>query len=186
MDLAQYKQMMQKNFPGSKGYSASDGNVPANVLNLTAITDKVLTTLGARELLGKIRFQWNNRLTSTMGRATYYQQKGYGIIELSVKLFQVATPEERETTVIHELCHIVASWVYEENQGHNENWARMMRRCGLPPKRCHNVDNSAFVKQYHVKCGCPTPIRVGKIVFGKIARKEQLYDCRKCKQRVSA
>jgi predicted SprT family Zn-dependent metalloprotease len=83
---------------------------------------------GASELAEKISFEFNNKLTSTWGRALLVRMK----IELSALLW-LARPDARHDTVVHEVCHIIA-WHKYKAEGHGKIWKYCMRRAYMKPK----------------------------------------------------
>jgi predicted SprT family Zn-dependent metalloprotease len=88
--------------------------------------------------------KWNTRLRSTAGRAII--EKGY--IELSSKLFQVY-PEGFIIDIIpHELAHIAAYRVFQDD-GHGKGWHSMMDALGITRKdrRCWTHANMLECRQ---------------------------------------
>jgi len=136
-----------------------------------------------------VPISFNNRLTSTMGRAKAKRSNGIvdgGTIELSGPLWSVATEEQCRETTIHEACHIIDYIKNNKSNGHGTKWKFYMIRCGLKPERCHEVDTSQFkrkVKRHRFECGC---IGGGKCVT-RIANRIKngaTYTCSKCRQRI--
>ncbi len=103
------------------------------------------TKMGSPELIGKIPWKWNDRLTSAMGRA---RSQRFGArqylpisMDFSTRLFSVANIQQQRQTVFHECAHIVNchQGTYRKGQAHGYYWKRLMRRADVPAKRCHNV-----------------------------------------------
>jgi predicted SprT family Zn-dependent metalloprotease len=76
-----------------------------------------------------IGFKFNNKLTSTWGKAHQPNM----MIELSTLLW-LAKPVDRHDTVTHEVCHIIAWHKYNERKPHGKMWRLCMRRAKMNPK----------------------------------------------------
>ena len=116
------------------------------------------TRLGHSEM--NIRVEWSTRLTNAMGKAFCPRVLGMPQrIKLSTQIWPRASHEERRQTTIHEVCHIIA---YHEAllnniriNPHGYEWEVLMRRCGVPPERCHEVNLLGIGNRTHVaKCAC--------------------------------
>lgn len=83
--------------------------------------------------------KYNKRLKTTAGRAFYEASPQY--IDLSHDLLWQHHEEMINVVVPHELAHLAAYTVFGDT-GHGEGWKIMMGRVGLPPLRCHNMENS--------------------------------------------
>jgi SprT protein len=61
-------------------------------------------------------------------------------------------------TVIHEVAHMVAYWLWGRVQPHGGEWKYVMRQLGAVPERCSKYNLSGIVKPgYHeYVCGCCT------------------------------
>ena len=132
----------------------------------------------------EITIKWNNRMTSTMGKARNRNK----VIELSSKLWERATPEERFETVAHEFCHLAVAkvkplwYTVEPKHGHGLTWSSMMLRLGLNPERYHYVDTSDLrkkPKRYTMKCACSIHQISGQR-YSKIKSGQANYKCKKC------
>lgn len=111
-------------------------------------------------------------------------------IRFSGALWPRATQEERRETAVHEACHIVAAHEAalkgtKVSSSHGHEWKALMRKCGLKPTRCHNVDRTGLKKsrkEIKASCGCGdhpvTPYVAGRIAAGC------RYTCRKCKRAI--
>jgi len=111
---------------------------------------------GRSDIAGRIRLEWSNRLTSSMGNASKKAINDYYVIRLSIKLFARASDEERRQTVIHEACHVIDGIVNNTRMSHGSGWATCMRRADSNPERCHTVSNAGLVKRFVYTCsdGC--------------------------------
>ncbi len=107
-----------------------------------------------------IRVEWSTRLTNAMGKAFCPRVLGMPQrIKLSSQIWPRASQEERRETTIHEVCHIIAYHEALQNgtriNPHGYEWQVLMRRCGLVPERCHNVNLLGIGNRTHIaKCGC--------------------------------
>lgn len=141
-----------------------------------------------REKLGitiPIFMEWNDRFTTKMGDACYY--KYYGRIRLSVKLFRRASEQDQRETVIHEVCHIAKEHLGYPGDHHGYWWKTLNYKCGIYPKRTHNVDTTGLSRKqdrYSVKCGCQNPPTITKNLLTRM-RRGAAYKCKACGQRIS-
>lgn len=132
------------------------------------------------EKLDDLKIVWNTRLTTTAGRA-----KGKSLtIELNKDLL-TDNPKEFESTVLHELCHILDYVIHGRMNGHRYQWKNLMLKVGAEPERCHTMHCKKSKKHPIVaqaKCECKTfsikPIRYKKMIQGTT------YTCRNCKNRL--
>ncbi|QGJ69809.1 SprT domain-containing protein [Planctomycetales bacterium 10988] len=106
------------------------------------------------KLAEQITIKFNPRFTSRAGDANYRSLT----IRLSQPLWQRMAPAERRETVIHEACHLIAYFHHgSQIAPHGPEWQSMMIRCGLEPKRCHQIERSDLrrqVRRREVYCGC--------------------------------
>lgn len=145
--------------------------------------DGAFATLGCSELSGDTDIVWNNRFTSRMGDARYDKKGGRHRIRLAAKLWPNATNEQRETTVIHETCHIVDFHMAHKNgestpSPHGLSWKMLMNKCGQTPKRTHDV----LIDGVRVYCGCTTHM-VSTIIANRLANGKN-YRCTLCGSRL--
>jgi predicted SprT family Zn-dependent metalloprotease len=145
------------------------------------IVRETLDKHGEGQIFPLLIIQWNNRLTSTLGRYSHYERK----LDFSNKLYSRATYEEKLENVVHETCHVIQRFRYPLSSPHGREWKLLMVKSGFKPNRCHSVSNYGLSKrkQYKVYCGCTTHL-VGKARFGRI-QSGILYQCRKCKGNVN-
>lgn len=108
--------------------------------DIRGVIDETLHKLCYPEKSKLISFDYNSKLTSTIGYARSFPMPH---ISLSPVLFAVAPPSERYNTIVHEVCHLCA--VFKDGhiagRGHGANWAILMAKCGLPAIRCHDIVN---------------------------------------------
>lgn len=136
---------------------------------------------GCPELAPQIKVEWNGRFTQRMGDASYSLKR----IRLSTPLWPRADQKERHTTIVHEVCHLIADYKQPEKAHHGRVWKRAMHRAGFEASRCHSVDRTGLkrkTKKYTYKCRCTThevgPRRHKKLQAGVI------YTCGRCKCRL--
>ena len=149
---------------------------------------EIFELLCVPELSDRTTVEFNNRFTSRGGDALYRLRKGK--IRLSGVLWADATQQQRRQTVIHEACHIVQRYLYTDRStcpAHGIVWQRLMRRCGVEPKRCHDMDTTPHKrKQTRVaaSCICGTVKNVGPQQARKMMSGKAHYTCKKCRTRV--
>ncbi len=90
----------------------------------------------AQDLASKLRWCWNPRLRTTIGRALLEE----GVLELNPLLLG-RHPEEMEPVVVHELAHLVITARYGLSAPpHGEAWKALMRQAGHSTKATHNLN----------------------------------------------
>lgn len=141
--------------------------------------------MGASELIGKIPWEWNPRLTSTMGQAHYRWVDGKTApkkMSFSPRLFQRADETDQRETVFHECAHIVDyhKGTYVKGDAHGESWKRLMRRAGISPKRTHSIVPVGYAEVY---CSCRTHCVTRKVY--KLIKAGKKKRCNKCLEIVS-
>lgn len=104
----------------------------------------------ATELLGTwrvletaVRVVWNERLTTTAGRAFLRN----GRIELNPTLLARA-PDQVETVLVHEAAHIAAFRLFGANiPAHGRHWRSLMRLAGHEPAVTHRIPVHGLQKE---------------------------------------
>lgn len=150
------------------------------------ITNITLVELGHEILISDMSISFNNRFTALMGDANYLLRR----IRLSAPLWPIASEEEQFQTVVHEVCHIVAHHEHYKRVGwsgkissHGNEWKAVMRRAGVPVKRCHHVDRStvkqALRKKFKVYCDCKTHW-FGATRYRRLKAGIRTYTCNLC------
>lgn len=165
-----------------------------------AIALSTLRTLGREDLIPYLWIDWKEAFTSRMGDALYaangqrvrQSSERFRIdgtiarIRFSIALWPRATEEQREQTVIHEVCHIVAHHEAhlagrKVSSAHGYEWKAVMRRAGVRPKRCHSVSTKGLGKKTipaHCACG---EHYVTPLVGGRIIVLQRTYTCGRCR-----
>lgn len=83
----------------------------------------------------KITVVWNERLTTTAGRAFVKN----GRIELNPTLLGKAR-DQIDVVLVHEAAHIAAFRLFGPNiPAHGRHWRSLMRLAGLPPDVTHDI-----------------------------------------------
>lgn len=133
---------------------------------------------GTPELAPKIKYKFTNRLTRVFGRAFCHNR----LIEISKPLWDRASPKERRQLVIHETCHIVATYKHGHAiSDHGREWKQCMHKAGVPAERCHHVNRDGLrrkVKRYEVSCACTTAW-FGHVKASQV--KSNMLYCLRCK-----
>ena len=141
--------------------------------------DQVLHTtfllVGAPVLMHKVTWDWNRRMSATLGRAIYDDNH----LQFSTKLWAEVTPDRRRETVIHEGCHLAANELFDHRE-HGEPWKRLMQICSVEPRECHDI----ALNYRQAFCGCPQGVRISKIRYNRIVTNEAGYSCGRCGQSV--
>ena len=151
--------------------------------------------LGYEELIPSMSISFNNRFTARLGDASYLLRQ----IRLSAPLWPLAGEDERFQTVVHEVCHIVTNHENYQIKGytskppaHGNAWKAVMRRAGVPVKRCHNVDRSSLKrkqaprKQFAVSCSCGNVTEFGKTRYRRLVLGLRKYWCCNCQDEIKA
>jgi len=160
--------------------------------NVKEATEKAFGVWGCPQLMSQMHFEWSARFKSRGADAIYYTFKKSGRIRLSMDIWPHFSEVERYETAVHEAAHIAATYLYGGRQGHGHNWKRLMRRMGLKPTRCHNVDTFGLgiskrrtTTQTYYQCRCTAGVHVGPIVHKKIQGGKLGYKCRACRTPIS-
>ena len=82
-----------------------------------------------------VKVVWNERLTTTAGRAFLRN----GRVELNPTLLARA-PDQVEMVLVHEVAHIAAFRLFGANiPAHGRHWRSLMRLAGQPPEVTHKI-----------------------------------------------
>jgi len=147
---------------------------------------------GVDGLEHKIRIEWSNRLTRSMGncgRDRWSDICGRSwVVKLSVPLFSRATTEERYNTIIHEVCHAIDDYLNGRMdplmEGHGPKWQKVMRACGITPTRYHNVDTKGLRNQHEYECPtCGKLFKLSTRLHNQIRRGRNRI-CLKCRETI--
>jgi len=105
---------------------------------------------------------------------------------IRVNLQILSNPKHTEdmlnSTIPHEVAHIVVMQTWPSASGHGSEWRRMMFYLGLEAERCHNYETVAARKRdkpYTYYCMCDTPHKVSITLHRRIMQGRR-YRCRKC------
>ncbi len=147
---------------------------------LTSICVRLSLMLGLEELSARVEVEWNPRMRSTAGRATWPK----ALIELNTRLPDISQDEVRRT-LLHELAHLVA---YERAghgnlQAHGPEWQRACRELGIPGERAThrlNLPSRSFKRKWKYVCrSCGTSIE-------RVRRFKARVACYECCQKVNS
>jgi SprT protein len=100
-------------------------------------------------------------------------------IDLNYRLLRNNKAEIRDTFG-HELAHLVEYWNYNR-LSHGAVWKRIMIEIGLPPKRTHDLDVSAFRRTVTYTCSCGIERELSIRAHNRIVRGYSQRICLKCK-----
>lgn len=121
---------------------------------------------------------WNNLLVSCAGRAYY----DFCRIELSKKLFMVATLEQRDSIVAHEAGHIVA-WCQFQHAGHGPEFMRVVEKAGYEPFVKHNIYYGVPVYCHCTRNNKKVVSFITKNIFTRI-KNGSVYSCVACNEKI--
>lgn len=136
----------------------------------------------------KVRWKFNAGFTSKMGCARTDTDRRGGEMEFSGPLWPLASEEERDETVLHELAHVIVNCIHGYRmkwtrrgprvQHHDNIFKSMLIRLGGTGARTHKVDNSQFKRRqarFGGACpGCGATISFSKSVRTKWLRGQQI------------
>ena len=119
--------------------------------DLEANARELLRSLGAAQIAGELRVEWNSRLKTAAGRADYRQK----LVSLNPRLFEY--PIEVDRTLRHELAHILAQFRAGRRRipPHGAEWRQACCDLGIADeKRCHNLPFPArtYVARFLYRC----------------------------------
>lgn len=100
------------------------------------VIEEQLYRWGAENLQDKLKWCWNPRLRTTIGRALLED----GLLELNPLLLG-RHPEEMRGVVIHELAHLVVTARHGLRVApHGAEWKNLMRLAGESTSATHNLN----------------------------------------------
>ena len=108
-------------------------------------------------------------------------------IRLNMTLLRENGRKFLDTTVPHEVAHLVANKLYGREWGvsHGPRWREVMEEFGCKPKRCHDYKAKAArtrrsYREYLYRCACDTHV-LSSVRHNRVRRREQTYVCSRCK-----
>lgn len=133
--------------------------------------------------LNKIHFTIRG---TTAGKARFSKNE----IFINPGLFVRNREKFFETTIPHEIAHLIAFAVFRDN-GHGEGWKHVMRLFKVPVNRCHTYDTTEVrqkytIRRYFYSCDCSNSLIVvssQKHNEHTITGKKK-YNCRICKSEI--
>jgi predicted SprT family Zn-dependent metalloprotease len=116
--------------------SADDPSVTVSLPPADELQHRAVALFGLwRVADASVRVVWNDRLTTTAGRA--FLQLGQ--IELNPRLLQRAA-DQVEPVLVHEAAHLAAHRLFGPNiPAHGRHWRSLMRLAGQPPAVTHDI-----------------------------------------------
>lgn len=118
------------------------------------------------------RVRFDDRMTAKNGGTAH---SGKHLITLTTKYLQ---EDDFENTIVHEVCHIVASYHFGAACAHSARWKTVMLSTGYMPHRCHtyNLAKSALT------CKCNHDNVLANVdILKKLKQGITTYRCEKCK-----
>lgn len=109
-------------------------------------------------------------------------------IRINRTLLDIAPAHVIDTTVPHEVAHLVAFQVYGMKiSPHGQEWQSVMVDVfGLQPGRCHQIDTStSSPRPFIYTCRCPKQFRLSKRMHNQLTAKKgmiknKIYQCKRC------
>lgn len=105
-------------------------------------------------------------------------------MKFSCPLWERATQEQRDDTIVHEICHVLDYILNGKSNKHNRVWKQLMIKCGHSPERCHHIDRTGIArrnKRVAASCPCGSMTSLGSTQAGRLRKGDYGYRCRKCK-----
>ena len=97
---------------------------------------ELLTLWQAEELGEVLRWRWNSRLRTTLGRASFEDWT----VELNPILL-ARHPAEMRPLLVHELAHLVVVRLHGHREpAHGQRWKTLMVAAGESTRATHNLD----------------------------------------------
>lgn len=145
-----------------------------NDMELTQICVRLCLDLGLEKLAHRVKVEWNPRMRSTAGRATWPT----AVIELNVHLSSISK-EEVHRTLLHELAHLVTYERYGNVriQAHGVEWQQACAELGIPGERATHrlsLPSRSLKRKWIYTCGeCGSSIERVR----RFKRRVACYDC---------
>ncbi|QUG93377.1 hypothetical protein GR140_32070 (plasmid) [Pseudomonas putida] len=156
------------------------------------VTEKVRDSLAIAERHFGRNFKLDDLLFDLKGRAAgmcvFSRITNTFKIRINRTLLEIAPAHVIDTTVPHEVAHLVAYQVYGMKiPPHGQEWQSVMVDVfGLQPGRCHQIDTStASPRPFVYVCKCPKEFRLSKRMHNrqttkKHTGKNKIYQCKRC------
>lgn len=161
------------------------------------VINRTLDKCGYAHKHGIITYEFNMRFTARLGDA----ERNH--IRFSFPLWGLCSVEEREDTIIHEVCHVINWWQMLANKkirkAHGPEWKYLMILAGGNPNARYDpkvvfADNyDKYLKivggrkktQYSYNCQCGKHYTLSANIVGRMRNLTSKYNCRKCKTQIS-
>lgn len=125
------------------------------------------------------------------GRVAGYANYQHNVVRLNPVLLIENEDQFIDTTVPHEVAHLLTYKMYDINRGgrwahHGPEWKSVMHVLGADPSRCHSFDTSRAERKvktkYHYVCGCnDRPRIISSVIHNRIVNGRS-YHCQACRQ----
>jgi SprT protein len=92
-----------------------------------------------------------------------------------------------EEVVPHEVCHLLAYWLFGKVRPHGKEWQNLMFKLfSLKGQTYHQMDVTKVKgKSFYYQCQCG-PIELGIRRHNKVINGKQIYVCKKCRSPLAA
>jgi SprT protein len=159
--------------PQDAGVTAPGYNNVERNLSLEDSARDLLRTLGAEQIAGDLRVEWNPRFKTAAGRADYREK----LISLNPRLLEYSIEIDR--TLRHELAHILAQFRAGRRKisPHGVEWQQACIDLGIADeKRCHNLPFPARTLAARFVYRCPNCRKE----FPRVRRLRRAVACLAC------
>lgn len=141
---------------------------------LQSAARRLLRSIGEDELANYVEVYWHTRLQTSAGVARFPEMR----ILLNVRL-RGCDPQELETTLRHELAHLLASWRAFPRRvpPHGGQWRDACDALGIPGEaRCHRLAWKRREVRRQWRYRCPSC----QAYFDRVRRFRQQVACARC------
>lgn len=133
----------------------------------------------------EIRYDLNSRRLA--GAAVYnYGDLSRLIMRLNPIMWNYNKQQYIYDTVVHEWCHLVDVYLHGKSSGHGSKWQSIMRKAGVTPTRCHEMEIPKDVRAGRsaptTTCTCEKCLTTFELSPRRIAamRQGRTYSHNKC------
>ena len=147
------------------------------------VEDKVIDTLLLAERIYKRSFELPSlSFDINSGRTAGLAYYGDWKIKINSKFLETNPDEVINQTTPHEVAHLLNHVLFPRaKQHHGPEWKSVMRNLGLPPSRCHNMQDTESFPHTYI-CACQKHF-VSNLIHRKMEHGQRRF-CKKCKSQV--
>jgi len=123
------------------------------------------------------------------GRIAGKASRGQWTVKYNPELYERNKVDFINSTVPHELSHLIAGRLFPGCQSHGAEWKHVMLKLGCNPRRCHSYDvsvvSTARPRPYTYQCRCMEH-KVTRLMHDRIRAKGVVngYKCKRCKSSI--